>query len=136
MPYNQPGAALDMLTRFLKGQDFHDRPLVTFASTPMPEKVVSGIASSEEASVDMLKQSTWEKDPSLVSASGLPKELSSTGFTGSAVLGMVVAISSVAFVVGVWVARRHAALGSGNGVSSQEVRPLKAEGAYGSLQNL
>ena len=32
VPYNQPGPALDMMERFLRGESFHDRPLVTFAS--------------------------------------------------------------------------------------------------------
>lgn len=37
LPYNQPGPALDMMNRFLRGESFHDEPLMDFTSRPVPD---------------------------------------------------------------------------------------------------
>lgn len=37
VPYNVPGPALDMVNRFLRGESFHDLPLVDFTSRPIPD---------------------------------------------------------------------------------------------------
>mmetsp|Transcript_5224 Transcript_5224/g.9273 ORF Transcript_5224/g.9273 Transcript_5224/m.9273 type:complete len:697 (+) Transcript_5224:32-2122(+) len=137
VPYNQPGPALDMLTRFLKGESFYDRPLVSFASSLMPEEV-SGVTSltekgnvkenQKENLMKELHQSAFSSDASLVDGSGLPK-MSGPGFNMMSVVGMVVLAASTAFILGIWIARSTMAPSQ---LSSTEVKPLK-EDDYGSI---
>jgi carboxypeptidase C (cathepsin A) len=123
VPFNQPGPALDMLTRFLKGQDFYDRPLVSFAGSHLPKEVISTPTAN-----DQQKDSSVANEPKQSEkATGTPKVMS----VGTVVL-MVVLVSSVAFVFGFWVARKT--MTSPKPVErSVEVQPLKEVDTYGSI---
>ncbi|KAG7338085.1 serine carboxypeptidase [Nitzschia inconspicua] len=129
VPYNQPGPALDMLTRFLKGEDFYDRPLVTFSSYPMPDKVlpVGTPPKNQEPSVLNAMQ--------MSATSGMPHLHSADVFSTQA-FGSVVAIAAVAFVLGILVARRTM-VGENQVVpsnrESSEGRSLTEGQTYGSL---
>ena len=113
VPYNQPGPALDMLIRFLKGESYYDRPLVSFASAPMPEVVPS----------------------SDVDTSALPAATgSSSSSTSSFGIGMIVLTAVVAFGVGIVVARATATRSTSRGTpSSEEVEILNKDKNYNAI---
>lgn len=114
-----------MLTRFLKGQDFHDRPLVSYAGSHLPDEELSAPTTNDhhkESSVaDEPKQSEFSAEPVK------PKVMS----VGTVVL-IVVLIASAAFVLGVWVARRTM-VSPNLAERSVEVQPLKERDNYGSI---
>jgi hypothetical protein len=130
VPYNQPGPALDMLTRFLKGEDFYDRPLVSYSSVPFPEK---GPVSAESTPQQKFKAAE-KLQQSVLAESAMPNL---NGFSGSAFIGTIVLAACTAFVLGIVVARKTMAAGDcQNRVSLSEVKPLRGGDAYGSIANL
>jgi hypothetical protein len=118
-----------MLTRFLKGEDFFDRPLITYSSYPMPDEVLPIVpaASYQENNVlDQLKMSV---------TSGMP-HLPAGDLVGAPSFGLFVLVAAVAFVLGIIVARKTMA-GETRAVQastrSSEVRPLTEQENYGSI---
>ncbi|KAL3939191.1 MAG: hypothetical protein SGARI_001460 [Bacillariaceae sp.] len=134
VPYNQPGPALDMLTRFLKGQDFYDRPLVSFSGTPYPEKGSVAAASNQKQHnvAETLQQSAVRDGSSpMMTASGMPNL---DGFSGGSLIATVILSACIAFVLGVWVARRTVTSSEGpSRVSPSEFQSLRQGDGYGAV---
>jgi hypothetical protein len=130
VPYNQPGPALDMLTRFLKGEDFYDRPLVTFSSYPMPEEALQGATVNNSQT-----ESNVLEELQMSATFAMPRLSNDITGTGAAI-GLVVLIASAAFLLGIWVARRTMTVGGPVRLSSKrssEERPLTEGEHYGSI---
>jgi hypothetical protein len=130
VPYNQPGPALDMLNRFLKGKDFYDRPLVTFSSYPMPDEPLQGSTVNSSQT-----ESTVMEEMQMSATFGMPTLPNTKNTTGLAI-GLVSLIALTAFVLGVWVARMTMAVGvtanTSSGRSSEQKRLMEGE-HYGSI---
>ncbi len=122
-----------MFTRFLKGESFHDRPLISFSSSHLPEEEVTTAHGQKESVVDELQQSTFSIKPSLEEVSGiLNRSTVSNGFNGATVAN-VVSTACVAFVLGIWVSRKTIVSATKVTTSSPaELQPLHAD-HYGSI---
>jgi hypothetical protein len=112
-----------MLTRFLKGKSFYDRPLPTFADRPLPiqdEKPHKTLPSQATIRTNELYQATIPTSSVFVGSSG-----TSVGFIAS------VAAVCIAFGMGFWTARfkqRGEMHDASNGSERQSLRS-----GYGSL---
>jgi hypothetical protein len=115
VPYNQPGPALDMIERFLRGETFHDRPLGNFVSQSKEETLENQYL--EQLSSEMMMETSITGGKTSYSASG---SLPLTFFLGI----------SVAFLVGFVVARSTA----GNPVLQKQAKQTWREG-YGSISS-
>jgi hypothetical protein len=129
VPYNQPGPALDMLTRFLKGEDFYDRPLVTFSSYPMPDEALHNATVNSSQT-----ESKVYEELQMSATFGMPR-LPGTNTISGVAIGLVSMIALTAFLCGIWVARVTMAPGDTVNSSSQRLSeqiPLKDGEHYGS----
>jgi hypothetical protein len=143
VPYNQPGPALDMLTRFLKGEDFYDRPLVTFSSFPMPDQALQSATMNNSQREETLQGATMnhsqteskvlEELQMSATFGGMPQlSNANTAFSGVAI-GLVSLIAVTAFVLGIGVAKMTMTVaGTASGRSSEQ-RPLTEAEQYGSI---
>ena len=139
VPYNQPGPALDMMIRFLKGESFHDRPLVSYSSWHLQEDPTyeppPAIDPTKESLVDELRQpnvSTTKKFPLSEGSSGGMVPLGMMVSAGCIVIAITMLVAT-AFVTGMWVGRKTAARGGGTATDRTEMMPLKEDDNYGSI---
>lgn len=138
VPYNQPGPALDMLTRFLKGESFHDRPLVTFDTMPKTDNKKTARASAATA--------TATTNEMYQAALPLPQASSffvgSSGMSGKYVVGLTLTVFGAVFLsfgMGFWMAR-HREVSSSDPMTSSGRRRCRGSSwkqqhqeSYGSL---
>ena len=134
VPYNQPGPALDMMIRFLKGEDFYDKPLVSYAATHLPEDLPykPDAAADIEVKVSMTV---------LPMKNGLSSDMPSFGMSmlmsdGSLVVAVIALIVTVtSFVLGMRVGQRSGMASSRAGytVVGAEMQTLAPTGDYGSI---
>ena len=145
MPYNQPGPALDMMIRFLRGESFHDRPLVSFSSWHLPEEDLTNvppptvIPPTRKGSMvgELLRQSIVSPTKTTLPSAGRSNSGTAppgtTVSAGSVLVAMALLVVS-AFSLGMWMGGRAVAPGGGGTTGWREMRPLKEEdGNYGSI---
>jgi hypothetical protein len=122
-----------MLTRFLNGKDFHDRPLASFASTPLPGEVQTDSTSSairtsntqkEFKMTNELQQSAYKSEGTFMTG------ISGVSHMNAMAIGLAVLVVSMAFGLGFLVARKTAQVVSIPALD--ERKPLKV-GDYGSV---
>ena len=148
VPYNQPGPALDMMIRFLRGESFHDRPLVSYSSWHLPEEEdptnappSTAIPPTREGSMVgelLLRQSivstTKTTLPSAGGTSNSGTVPPGTTMSAGSVLAAMALLVATAFSLGMWVGGRAVAPGGGGTTGRREMRPLKEEDCnYGSI---
>jgi hypothetical protein len=128
VPYNQPGPALDMMIRFLRGESFHDRPLVSYSSWHLPEEV--GELLLRQSIVSTTKTTL----PSAGGTSNSGTVPPGTTMSAVSVLAAMALLVATAFSLGMWVGGRAVAPGGGGTTGRREMRPLKEEDCnYGSI---
>jgi hypothetical protein len=137
VPYNQPGPALDMMIRFLKGEDFYDKPLVSYAASHLPEdQPFKPDAADIEAkvSIDALASvlPAAHRLSGDVPSFGMSMIMSNGSFIVAAI-ALLVAVSS--FVLGMRVGQRNGMASSraGFAVVGAEMQTLSPTYNYGSI---
>ena len=117
VPYNQPGPALDMLTRFLNGESYYDRPLKSYGDRTLPittdVKEHHHPAHTHENS-DAEERLYESVVPPTVATSSIFGE--GVGPTSAMALTAIAAVM-IAFFVGVWTAKR-----SNNSANAQKMQ--------------
>jgi hypothetical protein len=134
VPYNQPGPALNMMIRFLKGESFYDKSLVSYAGWHLPEdpmfKPSTPSASDIEAKVSI---------SSLKLAAILPMSNNSFGVMimsnwSFVVVTIAFIVAVLSFVLGMRVGRRSVMTSrAGSKVVGAEMQSLAQTGNYGSI---
>eukprot|EP00529_Nitzschia_sp_RCC80_P005731 CAMPEP_0113494036 /NCGR_PEP_ID=MMETSP0014_2-20120614/28902_1 /TAXON_ID=2857 /ORGANISM="Nitzschia sp." /LENGTH=1012 /DNA_ID=CAMNT_0000387921 /DNA_START=167 /DNA_END=3207 /DNA_ORIENTATION=- /assembly_acc=CAM_ASM_000159 len=106
VPYNQPGPALDMLTRFLNGESYHDRPLTSYGDRTLP---ITTDVKEHHHPAHTHKHSDAEERlyQSVVPSTAATSSIFGDGVGSMAAMALTaIAAVMIAFFVGVWTAKR------------------------------